>query len=179
MIEVISAISSLLCVYLTAKKNILCWPVGIIGAFGYMWIFYNNGQMANTGLQFVFLTQSIFAWWNWKSNKFLIPKNWIKKIAIGIVTLSFVMYIILLNSISNQPELDTITTCLSLIGMLLLIYKRHESWIFWIIADIFYIIMFAVDGELLLMSNYIILLGLSSWGLIKWKRENGRIENRW
>ena len=179
MIEIISVISSLLCVYLTAKKNILCWPVGIVAVVGYMWIFYTNGQMANTILQFVFLAQSLFAWWNWETRfKWSLPKNWLKILIIGIIPLSLLIYGILLQSVSNQPELDAITTSLSLIGMLLLAYKKYEAWIAWIIADILYVIMFAIDGELLLMSNYIILLGIASWGLIKWKRENGRIEDR-
>lgn len=183
MIEIIAVVPSILCVYLTAIKNQWCWPIGLIGVLGYMWIFYQNGQIANTLLQVVFIGQSLFGWWNWQVGKLkfnLFDKvskiNSISKM-IGITgILSGFLYLFLLYMGGSDPILDSMTTSLSLVGITLLAYKRYEAWYFWIIADIFYVIMFGINAEYLLMGNYIIFLGLATMGLIKWKKDV--IQNR-
>ena len=166
MVEIIAVISSLLCVYLTAKKNNLCWPIGIIGVLGYMWIFYQGHQYANIFLQFVFLGQSLFAWWKWNTNDIILPSVNEKVFGILIFVFGLFLYII------GIGILDMTTTLLSLMGMYLLAYKKYKAWYYWITADVLYILMFAIGGQLLPMFNYIIFLGLATWGLIKWRKED-------
>jgi len=180
MIEIVAVAASLLCVLLTIYKNKLCWPVGIVGILAYMWIFYQNGHMGNTALQLVFLGQSFLGWYNWHYNvkkefkffnKILTNTNY-KKILKYSLIFNALLLSFLFSIGGTDPVLDSISTALSLTGMLMLAYKKYQAWYLWILADIIYVIMFALNGELLLMSNYIIFLGLATWGLFKWKRED-------
>ena len=47
MVEIIAVLFSILSVYLTAKKNPLCWPAGIVGVLAYSWIFYTDDLIGN------------------------------------------------------------------------------------------------------------------------------------
>ncbi len=179
MIEIIAVAASLLCVLLTVYKNKLCWPVGIIGILGYMWIFYQNGHIGNATLQLVFLGQSLLGWYNWHYNvkkefkfvdKIMSNVNFKKTLKYSLI-LNVILLFLLFYGGGADPVLDSISTALSLTGMLLLAYKKYQAWYLWIMANIIYIIMFALNGELLLMSNYIIFLGLAIWGLFKWKKD--------
>lgn len=69
MIELIAVILTLLSVWLTSKRNILCWPVGILAALSYMWFFNITSSIANIWLQLVYVAQSIYGWYFWKKKE--------------------------------------------------------------------------------------------------------------
>ena len=54
--EIIAVIFSLICVYLTVKKNIWAWGTGLIGVIAYAFVFYDNQLYADFGLQFIFFS---------------------------------------------------------------------------------------------------------------------------
>jgi nicotinamide mononucleotide transporter len=66
--------------------------------------------------------------------------------------------------------LDSITTALSLTGMLLLARRKLENWIYWIIADIIYIPLY-IHKELYPTSlQFFIFLILAILGYRNWKK---------
>ena len=167
MLESIAVIFSLLSVWFTSKENKLCWPVGILGVIGFMIIFYQTKDWGNFFLQFVFLFQSIKGWLNWNENELKIT-NWSLNDKILISILS---PIILTLFYTNLELLDSVTTTLSLIGLYLLTNKRLQSWFFWIIADLLYIILFYQNQLYLSSGLYFIFLILTTYGFINWKKE--------
>ena len=68
-IEFLAVIFSLVCVYYTVVKNILSWPIGLIGITLYGIIFFNARLFADFGLQFIFFFQGLYGWYNWVKNK--------------------------------------------------------------------------------------------------------------
>lgn len=171
MIEIIATFFSLLSVYLGAKNNILTWPLGIIGIIFYGILFYNNNIVGNAILQILFLIQSIFGWIRWGENR-SIEELSIKGSIINIVVCSLIAccMIYILNLIgSNNPLMDGITTSLSIIGLLLMSYSKIDSWYYWIIADIIFVIFFIKVDLYLSAITYFIFLLLAIYGLKKWK----------
>ena len=65
IIEILAVITTLACVWLTAKDNILCWPTGIAGSLLYLYIFYHARLYSDVLLQLYFLGTSIYGWYNW------------------------------------------------------------------------------------------------------------------
>jgi len=189
IVEITAVVFSLLSVILTIKNNIWCWPVGIIGIIFYMILFYQHNIFGththtqhththththNMLLQTLFIVQSIFGWYNWnKPSKY--PIKWLsggsKESVLGITGLLIVLFsIIIKNKGGHSPYLDGTTTALSVVAMLLMAYRKIESWILWIIADIIFIIFFYINELYLSSGIYSVFLILAILGLFEWKK---------
>jgi nicotinamide mononucleotide transporter len=168
MIEAIAVIFSLVSVWLTTKRNIWCWPIGIIGIVLYLYLFLEKVEYCNTFLQFFFVVQSIMGWMNW--NKELSAKKY-SHLLFEILVTSFVYGFLSSLFGGNLTILDSLTTGLSIIAMFLMARKKLESWILWIIADILYIPLFIHNKMYLSSVTYFIFLILAINGFITWKKQ--------
>ena len=65
-IEIIAAVTTLICVILLRYKNFLGWPVGIIAAICYGILFLDVKLYGQFSIQIIFILQSIWGWWIWK-----------------------------------------------------------------------------------------------------------------
>lgn len=173
IIECIAVVFSLFSVGFTIKNDILSWPIGMIGIIFYGMHFYNLDLYGNMFLQGLFIVQSIYGWYNWK----VIPKNvkWLdnknKKLSIISTTVLSVIIITILSLTGDKyPLFDGITTTLSIVATVLLSYRKIDSWIYWITADLFYIIFFFYIEDYLSALTYIIFLTLACYGLKEWKK---------
>ena len=124
-------------------------------------------------LQTLFIVQSIFGWYNWnKPSKY--PIKWLsggsKESVLGITGLLIVLFsIIIKNKGGHSPYLDGTTTALSVVAMLLMAYRKIESWILWIIADIIFIIFFYINELYLSSGIYSVFLILAILGLFEFR----------
>ena len=93
MYEIGAVIMTLLCVFQLNHKKSIGWIYGIVGAALFFIVFIKENLLFQSGLQVVYLIQSIYGWWIWKgNNKEVEPKmmnnfNFISQI-IGILILS-------------------------------------------------------------------------------------------
>lgn len=175
-IEITAVVFTLICVYLTAKNNIWCWPTGIIGVAAYFLLFWHINLYAEVILQTIYLAQCLYGWYNWSRIKNKPPapitnisSNWYFLIIIPIALLLYFP----LNEYTNAsiPLLDSITTSMSLVANWILAKRIIQNWYLWISVDILYIIMFAYKGIYLTAVLYFVLLILSVKGLKHWKKE--------
>jgi nicotinamide mononucleotide transporter len=174
MIELIAIIFSLLSIWLTIRRNIYCWLVGIIGIVCYFLIFLEDREWGNVSLQILFILQSIIGWITWNSNDNYKNVTKVKnKLYVIIPCLLFTLSYYLISSRlgGNNIILDSMTTGLSIVGMSLLSMKKLEAWICWIIADILYIPFFINGGHYMSSFIYLIFLILAIIGYNNWKNE--------
>lgn len=172
MVEIAAVIFSLTSVYLGGRNNILTWPIGILGIIMYGVLFYQSNVFGNALLQIVFLIQSIYGWSEWKNDK-VISRLSMKKSKINIsfgVLISLILSYILHLTGSIDYLFDGFTTGLSIVALILMIYKKVDCWYYWIIIDAIFIIFF-IRLELYLSSiTYFIFLLLAIWGLKEWNQ---------
>jgi nicotinamide mononucleotide transporter len=168
-LNIISAVSGMICVVLVAKRSILNFPIGIINVITYGYISYvyhwNGSMILNWAIFFPF---QFIGWWLWKpqlnhettevNSKRLTSKQWlltILTIVIGItIDMEFLRqspaYVSFIN-VQNVPLLDSISTNLSILATILMTYRYAEQWILWIVIDIVTIAMwlysFMIDGN--------------------------------
>lgn len=172
LIEILAVTFSLLSVILTVKNNIFCWPVGILGSIFYMYLFLQGNIYGNSLLQVVFIGQSVLGWYNW-GNPSKYPIRWIDRNSLPTVILTSILLIIIISMTISEnggkmPLLDGITTSLSIMGIVLVSYRKIDSWIFWIITDLFFIYFFYINGLFLSSIIYFIFLILAIIGLFSW-----------
>jgi nicotinamide mononucleotide transporter len=170
MIECIAVIFSLLSVYFGGKNNILTWPTGIVGIVAYSLLFYQNQVFGNAALQIIFLLQSVFGWLKWtKEDKVRkLPRRSVKINISFCITLTLILFYTLYIIGSNSPFMDAITTAISLIGIILMTYRKVDCWYYWILVDIIFVIFFIQLGLYMSAATYFIFLILAIWGLRKW-----------
>ena len=101
------------------------------------------------------------------SNKNLLLTVWIGMIA------SFIVYFILKASNDVLPVMDSITTVISIIATVLMVRRKLESWIFWLIWDILYCVQYLLlpDMALYLFILNLIWTALAVATYIQWYRE--------
>lgn len=172
MIEIIATSFSLLSVYLGAKNNTLTWPIGIIGIIFYGILFYNNNIMGNMSLQLLFLIQSIYGWLKWKDVKDISKLSRRKSglnVSYCIIISCIITFLLYVNG-GNNPVLDGVTTGMSIIGLLLMSFRKVDSWYYWIIVDILFVVFFIKVDLYLSAITYFIFFILAIYGLKEWRQ---------
>ena len=149
-IEVFGALFGIICVVLTAKENIWCWPTGIISVVLYGFFYYQQTLYASMYLQGVFLIFCIHGWYHWLyggENKTQLKITKTKKRHIlTIIDITFAMFIPMgiffdIKSNDELPYLDSLLAALSISAQWMMNNKLAENWILWISVDIIYTIM--------------------------------------
>ena len=174
IIEIIAVIFSLLSVIFAVKNNILTWPTSIIGVTFYSIFFYENHIWGNMFLQISFFIQSIYGWSKWgviKNTKV----EWLEKHDRNILAISSFLLTTLITSVlimtgDKSPYFDGITTSFSLIAMTLLAKRKIDTWFYWIIADVLFVVFFLIEGNYLSSITYFVFLILAITGLKQWKK---------
>ncbi len=178
-IEAIASLFGLLCVWLTVRQNIWCWPVGLVMVSLYIWIFYQAKLYSDMGLQVVYVALQIYGWMHWLRGGPRDSTLPITRLDRGRVVLWIVVAGIgtaLLGSgmarwtDASVPYWDAATTVLSLVAQYLLARKVLENWPFWITVDVLAIGIYTVKELYITAGLYVVFLGLASWGWIAWTK---------
>jgi nicotinamide mononucleotide transporter len=146
-LSIITMLTGLWCVILVAKGRIFNYYVGVINCIGYAYIAYGYQLYGEVMLNALyFLPMQFVGLWVWRKNKDLrVPdKVRIKFMSpLGRVTWALLSVLValayssLLGMMGDPvPFLDSTSTVLSVIAMILMAWRYMEQWILWIIVDI-------------------------------------------
>lgn len=182
-------LTGVICVVLVARGSIWNYSYGTYNVIGYSWLSYKNGffgeLMLNAGY---FLPMQLvgFLMWKGKSSDGTVE---MKKLtlehficwAIAAAALTFIYGRILsLIPGQNSPYLDSSSTILSVIAMILMAFRYTEQWIFWIVIDVVSIIMWAlryssgVEGSTAMLVMWSAYLVNAIYGYYKWNKYSER-----
>ncbi|MBC8110223.1 MAG: nicotinamide mononucleotide transporter [Verrucomicrobia bacterium] len=177
--EVTGAITGLVCIYLNTKQNIWAFPLAIVSSVLYVMVFKEMGFYADAGLNAVYVVLSLYGWYQWLyggANQTTLPvsKATSRELAIlavlgctftGLGYFYFKKY-----TDAPAPFLDSFNTAFSLVAQWLLMQKRLENWLFWILVDAIYVPMFIWREKYPTAVLYLIFLGLAVKGYLDWKK---------
>ena len=177
-IEVIASLFGLLCVWLTVRQNIWCWPVGLVMVSLYVWIFYQAKLYSDMGLQVVYIVLQIYGWAYWlrggpRDSDLPVTRLSGNGVACWIV-MALACTALLGGGMARWtdaalPYWDATTTVLSLIAQYLLARKVLENWLFWIAVDVLAVGIYVVKELYVTAGLYVVFLGLATWGWLAWK----------
>ena len=177
-VEVAGFLSGALCVWLIVKQNIWNWPLGIINATAYIFLFYSAGLYADMALQVMYILLGFLGWYWWLRGGTNHTKLRVQRIGwrhslvlLAIGTVAFVvMHAYLVKIGDSAPVLDALTTVMSLVAQYMLTRKYIENWAIWIAADVIYIGLYASRGLYLTSVLYAVFLSMCVVGLITWRQ---------
>jgi nicotinamide mononucleotide transporter len=173
MLEFIAVVLTLFCAYYTVKGNKVCWPFGIASTAIYLYLLYNEHLYGQVFADTIILIQCFYGWYYWDANeeddmKLNDPRK-TKRDLLILAGLSIVLIVLFKKFTNNpQPELDIITTLLSLLANWYLARKLINGYLLWVLADIFFIWMFIHQHMYWSAGLYFILISFSLLGFLKW-----------
>lgn len=187
LLEIVGVAFGLVCVWLTTRQNIWCWPTGIVNVLLFFVMFLQAKLYADAGLQVVYLGLSIYGWWLWLHPRAdaataasdgrraelpvtrMTPRAWV--FGLGTVLAgTLVLGSTLARTDASFPWADSATTCASLLAQWLMSRKVLESWLVWIVADIAMIAIYLQKDLLLTSGLYVVYMVLCVVGYRAWRR---------
>jgi len=191
-IGIISSITGVICVVMTARGSITCYYWGIINIATYVIIAWQTsfyGEVMLNGLYYLPMQFVGILLWRKNLNK---DTNIVKTkkmsinymICISVISIVAILgYGIVLRLLNgNQPLIDSTTNVLSIVAMFLSVKRYKEQWIMWILVDIVTIYMWTnafIGGEansLVMVFMWGAYLINAVYGYINWTKLEGNKE---
>lgn len=188
-LELFGTLFNLWAVWLTVKRKVLTWPIGLVGVVLFLMMFYQSQLFADTAEQIYYIVTGIWGWIAWsrapkeeddgiKGVAFSSTREWIP---VAIIT--GILGIIAGYGVSNlhvwfpqwftapasYPYIDAVTTMMSFAAQWLMIRKRSENWIYWILIDLVAIWLYWVKDLKLASLLYAIFTIMAIRGLLDWR----------
>ncbi len=176
LLEAISFITGAMCVLLTVKQNVWNFPLGLLNVVTFCVVFFQARLFADAGLQVVYFGLGVAGWYLWLyGGKNHSPLK-VSRASARELTLIFLFVAAstlgLWKSLSmvggSASFWDALTTSISLASQWLLIRKRLESWIGWIVVDIIYVPLYLYKTLYLTAVLYGLFLLMAVMGLTAW-----------
>jgi len=179
--EIIAVVFSLICVILTIRRSIWCWPTGIVGVLFYGLVFYDAKLYSDMVLQGFYLLQCIYGMEKWMQSGIDTKKKFIKTErlslapAISHVGASILLWLLLYQLMTTYTDaslsmIDAALSVLSIIANYYLAKRILESWFIWIVVDVAYVGVFMYKGLYLSSGLYALFFVMAIYGLLEWKK---------
>ncbi len=178
-VEIIGTIFGIVGVWLTIKRNIFCFPAGIVNVALYAYLFIQSKLYADALLQVFYVVLLIYGWIKWlKKNKEDESTEVTKSSSSLLLMLSLIgiVFTILLGTFfkhytdASLPYIDSLTTSISLVAQWMIAKKKIENWLLWIVADVIYVGMYIYKHLYLTSALYFIFIILAVMGYVEWKK---------
>lgn len=165
-------------VILASRENAWCWVWGFFGTIFQGIVCFDANLKSDTLLQVYYAFSAIYGWYNWQVRKKGEPKLAVSSIPmnyhIGILILGLSLSLplsMVWDSAAFRYE-DAILTCFSVITTFLTARKIIESWLYWIVIDLSYSLIYFERDKYLLALLSIIYFLFSIKGYFSWRSNN-------
>lgn len=178
-IEDAGFLTTLLGIWLTTRRKLICWPVVLISDVLYLIVFYRVRLYSDALLQIFFLAFTLYGWWYWwrgvrEEGEVRVVRLPLASMltglaagALGGFALGFGMKQIPGTAL---PFLDALLTSYSLVASWWAARKHSANWWLWIAVDLVYIGEYLYKGLRPTATLYALLVALAVLGLRDWRR---------
>lgn len=188
MLETLSSISGVIYVILIAKQNKFGYIFGIINVILYAVVSWYKGlygvAVINTAYSIPILIYGFIYWSKDKGKKTYRLKNDSRIKLVICCFLIVILYAVISKFIlkNNNVVIDSIVTCIGLVGNILMAKKYYEQWYCWIVVNctnlIFWVITALNDvSSIPVVAMWLIYLTNTLYGLFSWKRKYYKTHN--
>jgi nicotinamide mononucleotide transporter len=183
-LEWLAFVFSLAYVYLAAKGNPWCWPVGFLSVVFYFLVCIRPEVRlySEATLQVYYMAMSVYGWLMWTRGKesnntvtsAVLPiRRWPLKQHMNAIGLGAGLLLVLGYFWSWMgaalPFVDAFTTAFSIIATYMVAQKIIENWLYWIVIDLVSIFM-NLDRNLYLFALlFFIYCIVAVYGWMRWK----------
>ena len=176
-LEIFANIFNVISVFLANRNNIHNWWTGIIGTILFLFLFYDVKLYADVTLQVFFIITSVWGWWNWvhgetKDEELKITRiSLLKLLLFTLISIAVTFgygYLLFRLTDASYPFTDSIILVFSVLAQLLLMERKLENWVFWILVDAVAVPLYASKELYLTAFIYFVFFVNAIWGLFHW-----------
>jgi nicotinamide mononucleotide transporter len=177
-LELASAVTAALGIWLTTKRRLICWPVTLISIFLYMLVFFDAKLYSDALLQVFFVAFTFYGWWNWwrgvrEEGEVRVEPLTLRSTLIALGA-GFVGCFVLGNLAerihASLPHLDATLMSYSLVASWWQARKHIANWWLWIVVDTVYVGEYVYKNLIVTAVLYAVLVVLAFLGLRDWRR---------
>lgn len=187
-LEVFGTTTSLSCVWLTRRQNVLSMPLGLLSVLAMGAFFFDIGLVGQGWLHLGFYVPVSFAgWWMWlrageKGGELGVRRmGWASRGAwLAALAVLWVALVALFGALHGEtPRLwwDTSIVAASVGAQLLLTGKRLESYALWLVpVNVSAVALYVASGAYLFAALYLLYIATATSGLVEWYKAARRLE---
>jgi len=176
--EGIAALLVLANVWLVARRSIWNYAFGIAGVAIYGVVFFRAKLYSDALLQIFFLVVQVYGLWQWRrsaidAGEVVVERltvrdrlAWFAGILVAVAGWGWLMHRF---TDAALPWWDASVAMTSVAAQILMSVRKLENWWLWIAANILSIGLYAAKGLWITTALYVLLLGISIWGLARWR----------
>jgi nicotinamide mononucleotide transporter len=177
-LEVAGTITTVLGIWLTTRRLLICWPLVLAADVIYLIVFYRAHLLSDALLQLFFVAFTLYGWWHWWRGvrqegevrvEPLAPVNLLAALAIGALG-SALLGLLMARIGAALPHLDATLTSYSLVASWWQARKHTANWWLWIVVDVIYVGEYIYKSLLSTAVLYAGLVALAALGLRDWRR---------
>lgn len=178
-LEIGGTLIGLLYLWFEYKASIWLWPVSVIMPAVYIFVYYQAGLYADSGISVYYLLAGIYGWWMWlrhTSGKLekpivLVPRKLILPLFV-VVCIVFVLIgnLLIIYTDSTVPWWDSFIAALSIIAMWMLAQKYVEQWLVWLVVDVISCGLYIYKDLYFTSFLYGLYAIIAFFGYLKWKQ---------
>ncbi|MDQ1231117.1 nicotinamide riboside transporter PnuC [Sphingomonas sp. SORGH_AS_0879] len=181
-LEIAAVAISFLAIWLTARRNMLCWPLNLVACALYFKLFLDVRLYADMVLQAVFGIGILYGWIVWSRDRrdaavvtvVPLPRfGALAGLAVGALGALGIGWFTSHHTDATLPWLDATLSSFSLVAQYWTARRHRESWLLWIAVDVVYVGMFVFKDLMLTAGLYAVMIGLAVIGYRDWRRAQG------
>jgi nicotinamide mononucleotide transporter len=176
-LEIFGVITAVISIWLTTRRSLSCWAIGLVSDAAYLIIFYRAHLYSNALLQILGVVFTFYGWWYWwrgmrEDGEVRVVRLPLPDLLAGLAAgaiggLALGVWMKHINA--ALPYLDAMLTSYSLVAGWWQARKHIANWWLWIVVDLIYIGEFISTNlwpTAILYAGLVALavLGLRDWG---------------
>jgi nicotinamide mononucleotide transporter len=182
-LEIAGFITTLVGIWLTTRRLLICWPVVLAADVFYLLVFYRARLFSDSLLQVFFIAFTLYGWWHWwrgvreEGEVRVVPlgvRGWLGGLAAGAVGAVLLGWLMVRVG-AALPHLDAALTSFSLVASWWGARKHTANWWLWIAVDLVYIGEYAYKDLWATAVLYLLLVILAVIGLVEWRRAASQV----
>jgi len=179
LLETIAVIVSFASIWLTAKRKMLCWPVGMLACALYFKLFLDVRLYADMVLQLLFGLSIVYGWCDWARGRVAdgeVPVRALGRVPAVLGLTSGALGALAIGWFTSHytnaalPWIDAALSSFSLVAQFWTARRHPANWLLWIAVDTIYVGMFVFKALWLTAGLYAALTVLAVIGYFRWRR---------
>ncbi|WP_132145265.1 nicotinamide riboside transporter PnuC [Luteibacter rhizovicinus] len=167
-------------VWLTARRQPWCYPIGLVSVLAYAWIFTDSKLYSDAALQIVFALLLVYGWHRWLHNLDddglvriapLSRGDATMHLAVGILAALVLGFVMHRWTDASLPWLDAALAAFSLVAQWWQARRHVAAWWLWIAVDVVYVGEYLYKSLFITSILYAAFVVLAVIGLRTWRRE--------